>query len=50
MKRRFSEERIIGLIKEHGSGVETGDIMGHPALTLIDKPLNRDLFRFYPHC
>ena len=26
MKKRFTEERIIGSIKEHESGVETGDI------------------------
>ena len=26
MKRRFTEEQIIGSIKEHESGVETGDI------------------------
>lgn len=30
MKRRFTEERIIGPVKEHESGVETGDSCRRP--------------------
>lgn len=42
MKRRFSEEQIIGILKQQESGVKTADVCrehnppkGHPARTLF---------------
>ena len=43
-KKRFTDEQIIGVIKEHGSGVKVDDHYRRMGICLNPKPLTKYIY------